>query len=225
MDAYLRVRAGQGARMNLRLLPVAALVALSACSADNSLAKGEVDSALTTDYSDTGGLPGDSADAPQPAWFAPRAVVDVVSGVPALSQLSIAIVDADLQTQLCSIVVPAESGAVGVSPDPAAALWIDVQVPSSDTDCAPPPALLGLGIGELPGDVRAQLGPSGLGDAEGSLYGAYARAPNDDTEAVAAFGYAGTADNLAGQGSGALPPPDGQYVLNPLFLLRLPAGG
>lgn len=203
----------------------AALVALSGCAADNSLAKGAPDSFTGTDYTDTGGSVGDSADAPQPAWFAPRAVVEVAGGVPALTQLSLAIVDADLQTVICTIVVPADAGVAGTSPDPAASLWLDVTVPASATDCTPPPATLGLGIGELPGDVRAQLGPSGLGGAEGSLYGAYARALDDDTVEVSAFGYAGTPEDLAGQGTGALPPPDGTYTLNPLFLLRLPAGG
>jgi hypothetical protein len=233
MGMHRRVRADQGAtmdsllhRLSLRAGAISVVFAVaSGCSAENSLkSAGEAG-----DFAgDTGGVGvgvDDSADAPQPAWFAPRAVVGVVEGVPVLRQLSLQIVDVDLQTVICQIAVPAESGLAASSPDLAAALWLDVTIAPQDGDCAVPPATLGLGIGEIPGDVRAQLGPSGLSDVADSIYGAFSRSPNDATTEVAAFGYAGTPEDLAGDGAATLPPPDGEYVLNPLFLSRLLDGG
>jgi hypothetical protein len=198
---------------------------VSGCSADNALKAGEDGVAFRDDTGSVGDGADDTADAPQPAWFAPRAVVGVVEGVPVLRQLSLQIVDVDLQTVICQIDVPAESGVAAVSPDVSAALWLDVTIAPQQGDCTVPPATLGLGIGEIPGDVRAQLGPSGLADVADSIYGAFSRSPNDSSTEVAAFGYAGTPEDLAGDGPATLPPPDGEYVLNPLFLSRLPAGG
>lgn len=226
MDSLLTLSLRFSRRLSLRVGGLLTFFAvLGGCSADNALKSAADESALA---SDTGGVDAGSDDTsyvPDPAWFAPRAVVGVVEGVPALRQLLLQIVDVDLQTVICEIVVPAESGIAAASPDPAVALWLDVTIAPQDSDCTVPPAALGLGIGEMSGDVRAQLGPSGLADVADSIYGAFLRSPNDAETEVAAFGYAGTPEDLAGDDAATLPPPDGDYVLNPLFLSRLPGGG
>lgn len=167
----------------------------------------------------------DSTPPADPAWFTPRAVIDLTAGVMSISQLTLIVVDSDLVTEICDVYVDPGAGVAAAPPDPSVAVWLDVTVVSSPEDCATLPAALGLGIGELPGDVRAQLGPSGLEDAADSIYGAFARAPNEATTEVSAFGYAGTAADLTGDDLATLPPPDGQYILNPLFLLRIPDSG
>lgn len=199
-------------------------VTLGAC-AENSL-KGSADSAF--DANDTGGSDSgdqDTAPPPEPSWFTPRAVIEVTAGVPSLVQLTVIVVDVDMTTVVCELAQDPALAVVGTAPQDDVALWLVETLTPGDDDCAELPSPLGIGIGTLPADVRAQLGPSGLDDVADSLFGAYVRAPESETEEVAAFGYAGTTDDLAGDDAAVLPPPDGQYVLNPLFLLKLPAGG
>lgn len=197
---------------------------LVACA--SSSLKGSADSAL--DVSDTGAddsSDGDTAAPPEPSWFTVRAVIDVTAGVPSLSQLSVIVVDVDMTTVVCELAQDPALAVVGTPPDADVASWLVETLTPGDADCAELPSPLGIGIGTLPADVRAQLGPSGLDDVADSLFGAYVRAPEADTEDLAAFGYAGTTDDLAGDDAAVLPPPDGQYVLNPLFLLKLSTGG
>jgi len=206
------------------MLCAALCAGASGCSS-NAL-KGAADSAF--DVSDTGA--GDSSDQdtappPEPSWFTPRAVIDVVAGVPSLSQLSVIVVDVDMTTVVCELAQDPSLAVVGTPPEADVALWLVEPLTPGEDDCAELPSPVGIGIGTLPADVHAQLGPSGLDDVADSLFGAYVRAPEADTEDVAAFGYAGTTDDLAGDDAAALPPPDGQYVLNPLFLLKLTTGG
>ncbi len=201
-----------------RLAPV--LLAFACASAPKGTfavdtAGGPLDSAA----SDTGGT--DSLPPPDPAWYAPRAVVEVVGGVMSLSQLSAQVVDSDLVTVICVIQIDATAGVAGPSPDPAATLWMDVTTTPNDMDCATLPVAFGLGIGALPADIRAQLGPSGLDGVADSLYGAFTRSPDVATTVVSAFGYAGTHDDMEGVAPAAAIPPDGEYTMNPLFLLRL----
>ncbi len=198
--------------------------ALVACSTDNSLKASD----NTGHWNDTAGgdsLDSDSAPPAEPSWFTPRAVIDVTDGVPSLSQLTLIVVDADLVTVVCELPQDVSAAVEATSPDASVSLWLNVPLTPTADDCAQLPSPIGLGIGELPADVRAQLGPSGLSDVASSLLGAFTRAPDDETSDVSAFGYAGTPDDLAGDDVATLPPPDGQYVLNPLFLLHLPTGG
>jgi hypothetical protein len=197
---------------------------LTAC-ASNSF-KGQADSA--TNVADTGaGESGDqdSSPPPEPSWFTPRAVIDVAAGVPTLSQLSILVVDVDMTTVVCELAQDATLAVAEVPPDDTVSVWLVETLTPGDADCAELPSPIGIGIGVLPADVRAQLGPSGLDDVADSLFGAYVRAPESESEDLAAFGYAGTPDDLAGDDAATLPAPDGQYVLNPLFLLKLSTAG
>lgn len=206
------------------LIAVALVALLPACSED--ALKSTMDTGLHE--FDSGGADsatGDTGRPADPVWFTPRAVIDLTAGLMSISQLVLIVVDSDLVTEICDVHVDPAAGVAVASPDPAVAVWLDVTVSNSPEDCAMLPAALGIGIGELPGDVRAQLGPSGLDDVADSIYGAFARAPNEATTEVSAFGYAGTADDLAGDDLATLPPPDGQYILNPLFLLRIPDSG
>lgn len=176
-----------------------------------------------TNWVDTSGS--DSVPPSEPAWFTPRATIDVTGGLPSLVDLTLIVVDVDLETVICELPQDAGAATIGAAPDASVALWLSVPLTPTSDDCAELPSPIGLGIGELPADVRAQLGPAGLSDVATSLYGAMARAPDDASSIVSAFGYAGTPEDLVGDDIAALPPPDGQYVLNPLFLLQLPSGG
>ncbi len=201
------------------------LLLLAACGGGENALKAS-DSA--GDVEDTAGPDTGETDADEEmvaTWFTVRAEAEVAAGVPVLTDLTFIVVDQDAFTVVCEIAGDPTMAVAVTSPDPAVAWWISVPVLVNEADCAMLPPSLGLGIGELPIEVRAQLGPAGLSSVAASLFGAFGRAPDDSGSSVAAFGYAGTSLDLAGDDVATLPPPDGLYVLNPLFLLPLPAEG
>lgn len=187
----------------------------SSGAADTATATAPTDTTENNDTTDT------DRD-PEPAWFALRAVVSVLGGVPVATpaEAELTVVDADLETVICT--VPLDVG--GLVGGPASVtegvhLWWTLPVTPKDTGCAPLPATVRVGVGELVPDLRAQLGAVGLDDASAALYGAFAEV---DAGGVSAFGVAGTAGGFDGEGAATVPVPDGAYTVQPLFLLPLP---
>lgn len=157
-----------------------------------------------------------------PAWFVPRLSLQVENGVAVATgaTLSLEIIGEDLSTVLCTVDLANADLGADESPETDAPLWWTVSVVPENRACAILPERLGLGIGAMVPDIQARLGSVGLSDAAVSLFGAYIQV---DTEPVYVYGYAGTAADIAGETVAALPPPDGQYTLAPLYVLALPA--
>jgi len=178
------------------------------------------DTADGVDATDTAVDDTDTGAAENPAWYVVRADLTVLDGVASASAavVSLDVVDADLERTDC--VVPLSSD--GVTGDESATVdgfvWWTIPVVPVETACAPLPDTLTVGIGAMHPDVRARLGSVGHDDIADSLYAAYLIL--DD--APAAFGYAGTASDLAGDDVAAWPAPDGLYRLAPLYLVPLP---
>lgn len=176
--------------------------------------------------SDEGGDVGDSDDAdtgleePVPDGWFPDATYGLAAGVPVADGASLSVVYADSTSGdiACSAALDPAGLVAGESPDEAIWAWWEGPVTTLDSACEGLPDTLGLGIGELHPDVRARVGADGLDDVADSLFGAYVRVNGED---LWAFGYAGTAADLAGDDPAASPPPDGTYTLTALYLLPL----
>lgn len=169
---------------------------------------------------DTAVTDGDSAPTTFPAWYAVSAELTVAKGVATVDAASVTmeVVDSDLEGVSCLVELSTDELVAGAPNQYGVELWWDLPVSATDS-CAVLPVSLSLGIGALDSDVRARLGTAELEDVADSLYGAYLRADGGD---VWSFGYAGTAADLAGDGVAELPPPDGAYLLAPLYLAALP---
>lgn len=185
-----------------------------------SLGATDAENDLTPEDADSGVL--DDTAAPEvPTWYVVRAALSIEGGlaVPTGAEVTVDIVDADLERVNCSFSLAID--ALDAAPEsPGEGVWWELPVDAPNDACAALPASLILGVGALPSDVRARLGSVGLDDVADSLYGAWILP--DGAESPSAFGYAGTAADLAGDDAAALPPPDGAYTLSPLFLLALP---
>ncbi len=212
-----------GVTMSARLLLMLTSV-LSGCSEDYGLE-------MSKGSADTGGLPPDdtsdedtedSGVPEEPAWYVVRADLAVVGGVASAvgAVVSIEIIDEDFDRIDCVVDLAADRVAPGTPDAEAGLVWWDVTVQASPEPCAPLPAVLSLGVGELHPDARARLGTVEHDDIADSLYGAWLRAGAGEPTV---YGYAGTAADLTGDDPAVLPPPDGTYRLAPLYVVALPA--
>lgn len=178
---------------------------------------------------DTGSGGGDDSDTGvdttpglEAGWYTVRASFDVREGAATVGDASIEVlvIATDRASIVCTLPLNLVTLAVVESPDPEVApLWWEVDVAPTESACATLPGRLGLGVGALAADVRAQLGRDGLEAVAESLYGAYITA---DGGSLAAYGWAATKEGLAGDTAATLPPPDGTYQLEPVYLLPLP---
>jgi hypothetical protein len=159
---------------------------------------------------------------PLPAWYAIRGVLEVGETGPesAVGTVQLEVVGEDLATVLCTADLDLAGLTAATTPDdPNLWMWWDLPVEVQKPPCATLPTHLSLGLGLLGPDSRARLGSVGLDGREGALYGAYAQADQAD---IVSFGYAGTAENLAGTTDAVEPPAPGTYQLAPLYLMALP---
>jgi hypothetical protein len=198
---------------------------LAACAGYDLSGKGDLESADTgadEERDDTGPPPDDTSAPLEPAWYSVRASLEILGGAASGqgAAVSIEVVDADLVRIDCVVTLTADSVRSDTPDTETGTLWWSMPVvPSDETPaCAPLPSTLRLGVGPLHADARARLGAVSLDDVADSLYGAWI----DTGPEPAAFGYAGTSLDLAGDGPADLPPPDGRYTLAPLYLLALP---
>lgn len=212
--------------MMLRIFLATSLIGCAGCS-DSALSKEDV---ATFDGADTGMMDTDDVDEDTPppdAWTA-RATLAITDGAPSLdgAAVTIDLVATGDETPVDCPVQLDVSGLVASTPPEAAdgavyAWWTLPIVPVDDDTCAVAglPEIVGIGIGTLHPDQRARLGAYGYDDVADSIFGAYL---STGDEAVYAFGFAGTADDLLGDDAAADPPPDGVYAVQPLFLFALP---
>jgi hypothetical protein len=153
-------------------------------------------------------------------WYSIAARLNILDGYAGLSDAEVrfALGDAGLARQDCA---PLDLSGLSIVETPTSGQYHqwNLTVPA-DTGCDAEglvlPDSVGIGIGPLDPEVRAQLGTVGLDSEADSLWGAYF-AP--DAGSFVAFGYAIGAENASASG----PPPDGTYLLEPLLLQRVPA--
>lgn len=193
------------------------------CSPNRSLegAGGTFDTAASDSADDTGEMDDDTGPSIEPAWYVVRADLTVADGLPVPdgAELSIDVVDADLERTDCVVELdPSGLAAATVDGAEPGSLWWELPVVPTTASCATLPTTLTLGVGSLDPDVRARLGTVHLDAVADSLFGAYFLLDG----AITAYGYAGTANDLFGDDLAALPPPDGLYRLAPLYLAPLP---
>jgi hypothetical protein len=211
--------------MGLNILP---FLLVSACADyDLSNAKGEADDGSEPADADTGGTtdsdPDSGMDDIVPDGWIVRADLAIVAGEPTPQDAVVLIdmVDSVEGGIACTVALDTSGMTAGVSPDADVWAWWTLDVVALDEPCAELPEAIGLGVGELLGDVRAGLGAHGYDQVAGSLYGAYLGA---DDGSLYVFGYAGTDADLAGDDDAATeaPLPDGLYHLAPLYVFALP---
>ncbi len=198
------------------------LLAVAACA--------EFDVASTKDgsgSSDTASSDGGDADADadaddtneafEAAAFSVAATLPVRGGEAVADGGSVWFVLASSSTErLDCAALDATSLAAAEPPTSSIYAYWTLTVPA-DTGCEGDPVLpatLGLGIGELDPEVRARLGTVDRDGEADMLWGAWVVA---DGGAPFGFGYAEAGGGvLAGD-----PPPDGDYALEPLLIMRL----
>jgi len=205
------------------MIPLIPFLLALACS-DSRIGKGTAD--MDEDNADdTGSDPTDTGDdgGVVPTWWTLSARVEVRDAAPALDgvEVRLQVLDGNSTDTLCETTLDTTEVLAGVPPDDTIGWWweLDVQPDDGCDDVAAAlPTHLGVGIGELVPDVRARLGSVALDPVADSLYGAYVQA---DADTVYTFGWAGTDADIAGDDIAQQPPPDGQYRVEPLFLLAL----
>jgi hypothetical protein len=207
----------------MRILLLSTL--LAACAEGTNVKGGGDDSGAAGDtgLGDTAedGGDDDSGESLPPEWFTLEARLQVLGGeaVADGAEVTFLAVAKDRQTVACEVPLVV-SGVTIEAPDSAeVALWWAFTVEAADDACAPLPTTIGLGVGELGADARAQLGAVGMDTVAESLFGAYLQV---DGAGPSLYGWAGTESDAAGDDPATLPPPDGVYGLHPLYLVALP---
>ena len=200
----------RGLRIGALGIAVAALAGCEEYSVNNKALEASADFDSGDESADTAST--DSA--PVPGWFAISATLSVELGAAGagVGTVRVDVVDTSGSAVLCGADLSA--GWEGVEGEAAAALWWTLTVDGADL-CAALPELR-LGIGALLPDARARLGAVGV-PTGAAVYGAYV----DVGVGADIFGYAARPEDLAGEGEAVLPPPDGQYALEPLYLIPL----
>jgi hypothetical protein len=207
--------------MRLYIFSILALAACSPGKGGDYAAPGDGDSASEDADTDTGRDDSGDYDPVVPDGWVLRADLPIAGGVPAVDGAVVEIDAVDsVEGQIaCTVALDTTGLAAGTSPDAEVVwAWWTIPVVPVDEPCISLPETLGIGVGELVGDVRAGLGADGYDEVAASLYGAF-YAGDDGTLYV--FGYAGTDADLAGDDDAANPPADGLYHLAPLYVLGL----
>jgi hypothetical protein len=184
--------------------------------------KGDADSAGTAPEDTSDADTGELDDSYLPDGWVLSADLPVVGGIPSLegAAVTLEVVDSVQRGVACSMTLDTAGLAVSeLTPDPTVWAWWTLDVVPLDEPCEEAlPTTLGLGVGELVGDIRARLGTVEHDEVADSLYGAYLAS---DDGVVYVFGYAGTDGDLAGEDAASNPPGDGVYHLAPLYVFPL----
>lgn len=161
----------------------------------------------------------DDADNYVAAWYTLAASLQIAEGIPTTNGAIVRFVlgDAALVRQDCA---PLELVSLVVTDPPAETFYAQwsLDVPA-ETGCVATdlalPLTLGIALGPLDPEVRAQLGTVGLDQEASHLWGASFSA---DGGALLPFGYASAAIDA----DASVAPTDGTYVLEPLLLQPVP---
>ena len=210
------------------------LLALTACMAENQVTYQDTASGAPVD--DTGppdSGPDDTAEPAEPVWFDLSGTIALVEGQVSAASLDISVLpEPATDGVICSVLYEdLQFSPVEPVPDPIVWHWWQLELPAEATDCPgvdQAPRSLRLGLGELYPAVVQGVEEHGLGEAKGSLYGAYAsfEAPVGDglDGTTYAYGYAGTEADREGETTAveAGPLPDGSYLVTGYYLFRLP---
>lgn len=199
----------------------ALLFSLFSCADFSLAAKNEATDGAGNDTAREGDADTATDAAEDAVWYAPAAFLSVVAGQAVTDGASVRLrlARADRTDIHCDLDLSVSGLAVATSPDPAIAFWWELPITGSGTsDCAriTLPAKLGLGVGPLDPEVRARLGTVDREDEADGLSGAFARIDSGD---VVAIGYAAPEDTSI---EATNPPADGDYDLEPVFLLPAP---
>lgn len=201
--------------------------------------KGAEDAAADTGGgADDTGWAGDSDDADtaeeeiaEATWFLLRGEVELLAGEPAALRLWVSGLPDDGEA-ICSEELSIEASlTLAEVPDPVVYHWWELQVGALEGDCVDHltlPGTLRLGLGALHPQLVPGLERHELREVEDSMYGSYAsfEAPWGDGLAgtTYAFGFAGTAQDMAGDAPavGVAPMPDGSYEITGWYPFKLP---
>ncbi len=194
---------------------------LGACSDLSLNAKGAAEDAGTNETGHGADMDTATDSAVDASWYAPAAALSVVDGaaVTADAAVRLRLADADRTDLECDLVLPVDDLVVTTSPAAAIAFWWELAISiAGASECARMslPVQIGLGIGPLDPEVRARLGTVGREDEADGMYGAFARIDGGE---VIAIGYAAPEDTSL---EATDPPVDGDYELEPVFLLPAP---